>query len=696
MVKSISIWLTTLALFLFNGLALGDIGFLVTPANPSPSGVPLTFSWADDCDLVSINYGDGNSDTNPATVPNSITHVYTLPGTYHVDITGSGCIGGLPGPQQDFITVFIQSSGTSPTTSTPGSGATTPTNVSIEQLQLYFENRLPKISVPRNKTDLQAYAKIRYSGSGIFQAYWTVDGRIIDRIDKHLISGSTLELSTPEYIPLPTLVSGPHSVQLVVTSPAISATSLPKAIYFVTQVDAQVAMPKLIAPLNNFAINGASDVDFRWFSSAQPASYRFEIQRQDNNQTLFSALTKQPQYTLKQTFIRDFLQAGNAYRWQVSALDSNSQVIATSEANSISVAAESWVVDHQFLLIVDDSLLGNSLKLKLIDEYQLDVIDEFSLSSLKQAVVVFQTQRESTQLINELLRRPGVIGAQPDYIYRTDATPTTQEPLQDLVSLSQQIDYPTLHQSLSGDGSRIAIIDSGVQLDHPDLQSARISSENFIRDEQYQAEIHGTAVTGIIAAQANGFGIVGLAPKASILALRACRQLQAGNAAAECYSSSLSRALDKAISVNMQLVNFSFGTPAADPIMSNLIQYATTQGMILIASAGNDKNQQQLSFPASHSAVISVAGMDGARHYPSQLVADQADLLAPAEQIFSTVSNGRHNFLNGTSMSSAIVSGIVALALPQSSEGALILKPEQREFCSWVNQLLKTDSCKSK
>ncbi len=695
MTQLIRICLATLALFLFNSQAVASINFLVTPPNPSPSGVPLTFTWADDCDLVSINYGDGSFDTAPATVPGTITHVYELPGTYHVTLSGSGCIVGGVGLQQDFITVFIVGSGTTPPPA-PGTVTTTPTEVSIEQLQLYFDNRLPKISVPRNKTDLQAHAQIRYTGSGIFQAYWTVDGRIIDRIDKHLISAGTLELSTPDYIPLPTLVSGPHSVQLVVTSPALSAATLPKAIYFVTQVDAQAARPELIAPTDNYSITSTGDVDFRWFSSTQPDSYRFEILQQDNKKVVFSAVTKQPQYTLKQSFIRDFLQEGTAYRWQVSALDSTRQVIATSEPNALSRAPESWVVDHQFLLIVDDSLLGNSLKLKLIDEYQLDVIEQFSLSSLKQAVVVFQTQRESTQLINDLLRRPGVIGAQPDYIYRTDAGPATAEPLQDLVSLSQLMDYPLLHQTLTGDGSRIAIIDTGVQLDHPDLKAAQITSANFIRDEEYRAEIHGTAVTGIIAAQTNDFGIDGLAPRTSILALRACRQLQAGAEAAECYSSTLARAQDKAINEQVQLVNFSFGTPAADPLMSNLIQYASTQGMILIASAGNDRNQQQLSFPASHSEVISVAGMDGQRPFPSQLLADKADLLAPAEQIFSTVSGGRHNFLNGTSMSSAIVSGIIALALPQSSEHALTLKPQQREFCSWVNQLLKTDSCKIK
>lgn len=695
MKKLIHLYLTTLALLLFSGQLLANVVLTTTPPNPSLINVPLTFSWIDDCELTTINYGDGNSDTDPVTISNSTVHTYELPGTYQVSITGSVC--GSAGTQ-DFITVFIAVPPPGPTP-TPGPYNMTPTEVSIERLQLYFDNNLPKISVPRNKSDLRAHAKIRYSGSGILQAYWTVDGRIFERIDQHLISAGTLELSTPDYIPLPTLINGPHSVQLVVTAPSLTAT-LPKAIYFVTQTDEQASKPQLIAPDNNFSITRANDIDFRWLSSSPPPGYLFEIIQQDNNKTVFSAYTKQPQYSLKQSFIESFLLAEKNYSWRVSALDNNSKVVASSEQNMLSVEQKSWAVEHQFLLIVEDSLLGNSLKLRLIDEYQLDVIEQFSLQSLQQSVVVFQTQRESTQLLNELLKKNGVIGAQPDYIYRTSATPLaaaspelTQEPLQDLQSLSSMLDYALLHQRMTGDGSHIAVIDTGVQVDHPDLQGAEISTENFIRDEKYQSEIHGTAVSGIIAAQANAFGIVGLAPKTSILSLRACRQLQSGAASAECYSSSLARALDKAIVAHSQLVNFSFGTPAADPVMSNLILYSHAQGTILIAAAGNESDQQELSFPASHSAVISVAGMDGQLAYPSQLLADKADLLAPSEQIFSTVTGGRHNFLNGTSMSSAIVSGIVALALPSSVNSELVLKPQQRDFCSWVNQLLQTSIC---
>lgn len=398
--------------------------------------------------------------------------------------------------------------------------------------------------------------------------------------------------------------------------------------------------------------------------------------------------------------LKTFLHENSRYTWRVSVLDKAGRKVSSSEKNILSVNKTSWVVEQQFMLVVEDSLLGHSIKQKLINQYQLDVIEEFPLRSLTQAVVVFRTQRESNQLLNELLREQGVVSAQTDFIYRSMVQHNeslnrsmTKEPLQDLQQLSRIIDFEVLHQKVTGQGSTIAIIDSGVEVNHPDLADAQIITSNHIKDDAYKAEIHGTAVAGIVLSQRNAIGIIGLAPQARVLALRACRQLQANVADAECFSSSLAKALDTAIVENAQLVNFSFGTPGSDPLMASLLDQASEQNILLIASAGNDPLQQALSFPAIHESVISVAGKDEGRVFPSQFLAEKADILAPSEQVFTTITGGRHNFLNGTSMSSAIASGIVSLALQNLTSTEIRPMLESRDFCAWVNSVLKSNTC---
>jgi subtilisin family serine protease len=347
------------------------------------------------------------------------------------------------------------------------------------------------------------------------------------------------------------------------------------------------------------------------------------------------------------------------------------------------------------MLVMENGGIAQSQKQRIINDYGLEVIDEFELASLSRHVVVFRTDRDSREFMHELIKLKAVLGAQSDYIYRSMALPDqSTEPMQDLQNLASIIDFEKLHRHNQGKNSRIAIVDSGVDRQHQDLRAANIEAENFIRKDAYRGELHGTAVAGIIAAQRNGIGIMGLAPQTKMLALRACRQLQAGRVSAECYSSSLARAIDYAIGHKAQLANLSFGTPESDPLISNLLEMAAAKGMVLVGSAGNDPAQEQADFPARHPAVITVAGRDGGRYYPTKAIARHANILAPAEQIFSTVTENKYNFVNGTSISSAIASGILTLALSNRDEIDLLQQRSDVAFCDWATTVLAQPVCK--
>jgi subtilisin family serine protease len=211
-----------------------------------------------------------------------------------------------------------------------------------------------------------------------------------------------------------------------------------------------------------------------------------------------------------------------------------------------------------------------------------------------------------------------------------------------------------LHRFASGRGVKIAIIDSKVDVKHPDLAGHFIASENFLASDSPKPEQHGTAVAGIIGAQAgNGIGIAGVAPGAQLMALRACWQVR--NAARSpptlCESLGIARALQYAIEHKADVINLSLSGPPGT-LLSKLIGIALARRTSVVAAF--DPSLPEGGFPASLPGVIPVA--DEALHnLPARVYA------APARDIPTTEPGGRWYLVNGTSYAVAHVSGLIAL-----------------------------------
>lgn len=245
-------------------------------------------------------------------------------------------------------------------------------------------------------------------------------------------------------------------------------------------------------------------------------------------------------------------------------------------------------------------------------------------------------------LLARLRADPRVEGAQPLLHHHTRAA-TYDDPLFPLQHAFASLRLEAAHALSRGNGVHIAIIDSGIDRDHPDLRG-RVSRVRDLSRNRAPGP-HGTAIAGLIAARANnGIGIVGVAPEARLLDLRACWPEQDGDIRAVCDSFSLARALDTAIEWRAEVINLSLGGPE-DPLVGRLIGAAVARGATVVVAAGEG------GFPASRADVIAVASEPRNAH----------ELRAPGHGLITTFPGDAFDYVSGDSFAAAQVAGLVAL-----------------------------------
>jgi subtilisin family serine protease len=223
----------------------------------------------------------------------------------------------------------------------------------------------------------------------------------------------------------------------------------------------------------------------------------------------------------------------------------------------------------------------------------------------------------------------------------------------------QQMDVAGAHPWSRGDGVRVAIIDTGADIQHPDLRGNIAYAANFVDsdDRQFQRDRHGTEIAGVIAAIANNReGIVGIAPSARLLLFKACWQARPDADAARCNSFTLARALVAAFDAHAQIVNLSLAGPA-DPLLNDLIREGMRRGVLFVGAAPDDMAKEALM---REPGVIEVASAENQS-------AAASVLYAPGREILTLLPGGHYDFASGDSIATAEVSGVVALMLAKKA-----------------------------
>ncbi len=226
----------------------------------------------------------------------------------------------------------------------------------------------------------------------------------------------------------------------------------------------------------------------------------------------------------------------------------------------------------------------------------------------------------------------------------------------------RHIGAESVHQlPVTGNGVKIAVLDTGINYNHPDLLSNYREGFDFVHNDDDPFDDswdrHGTHVAGIIAGVMNDEGIVGVAPDAALYAVKI---LDGGGFG---MASWLIAGLEWAVANNMDIINLSVGFPLYSQAMEDACNSASENGVLLVAAAGNESGGA-VTYPAAFSSVIAVTGTDPEDQsgYFAPL-GPEVELAAPGLAIYSTSRNESYAYLSGTSQAAPHVTGAAALLL---------------------------------
>jgi subtilisin family serine protease len=278
-------------------------------------------------------------------------------------------------------------------------------------------------------------------------------------------------------------------------------------------------------------------------------------------------------------------------------------------------------------------------------------------------VLVVPAGGDVAAIIEKLGRDPRVDLAQRMNMFRTQAA-RYDDPYLDLQSAAAAMEVEQAHELATGRGVSIAIIDSAIDADHPDLRGRVRLARNLATEHRQPrgGEIHGTAIAGIIASAVNNHeGIIGVAPDVSIAALRACWAIADGGLAAQCSSFSLARALEVALALRPDVINLSLAGPE-DRLLARLLDRVIERGIVVV-TAHPTAASSSFAFPSSHPRVLaahsSMTPVNSASPYL---------LAAPADEVLTTTPGSRYAFLTGNSLAAAHTTGVVALLMERQPD----------------------------
>lgn len=318
--------------------------------------------------------------------------------------------------------------------------------------------------------------------------------------------------------------------------------------------------------------------------------------------------------------------------------------------------------DREVLVTLTDTTSDTTIN-NLARAYRLTRQSSFASPTLGVRFARYRIpdQRNIQQVLDDLSLDLRVVAVQPVYVYlgsQGAAAAATAVPQY----AAEKLRLTDAHRIARGRNVRLAIIDSGVDVSHPELKGVVAESIDVVGGKA-APDTHGTAIAGIVGAREQ---LTGIAPDARIVAVRAFAQTAAGRS--EGTTETLIKGIDAALGKGVRLFNLSFAGPR-DPSVEQIIRIAEGKGAIFVAAAGNGGPGAPAAYPAAYDTVIAVTAVDSAdKIYDRATRGDYIAFAAPGVDILAAAPKRAYGLSSGTSLAAAHVSGIVALIAERKPE----------------------------
>lgn len=337
---------------------------------------------------------------------------------------------------------------------------------------------------------------------------------------------------------------------------------------------------------------------------------------------------------------------------------------------------------------VEDQIIIK-FKPEVSEQTKTEILKKYNATIIKridaiQRIIIQVPKGQEDAILKEMEKDNLIEAAEPDYINQSTQVAPPDDPYYNLqwglentgqVIKNQQgtpnadINAETAWNVTKGNGVKIAILDSGINLNHPEFSQKILTTKDFTEtgiEDQYG---HGTHVAGIASVRTNNsVGISGTCPECMLIIGKVLNDQGSGP------DSIILQGITWAADEGAKVINMSFGGTGNSTAKQDAINYAWNKGAILVASAGNNKNTNK-GYPAANNNVVSVAATDNKDQKASfSSYGTWVDVAAPGNAIYSTLPTHSYNlqtktpslqlnydYLNGTSMATPMVSGVVAL-----------------------------------
>jgi subtilisin family serine protease len=211
-----------------------------------------------------------------------------------------------------------------------------------------------------------------------------------------------------------------------------------------------------------------------------------------------------------------------------------------------------------------------------------------------------------------------------------------------------------------GENTKVAVIDTGCDLDHPDIKNNLLQGINLIDNKKDPIDDngHGTHVAGTIAGENNGIGMVGVAPKCKIIPIKTLDEN--GNGGNKAIAAGIVWAADR----DCDFITMSLGTAQDSKDIHKAIIYATKKGCIIFCAAGNSGENTPIMYPARYNETIAIGSIDrNLRRSDFTCAGEELEFLSPGQDIFSCVPDNSYAVMSGTSMATPFAVGCACLLL---------------------------------